>query len=321
MKYGLPAYTNKTINTGSDAYMHDCIVIGGGIAGLQAAIQLGRYQRNVLVADSNQGRSNLCRCYHNILGWPDGISGETLRETGRIQAEELGIEFKDVHVQKVNKEPGGFRIITAQDQFKAKSVLFATGVVDRLPNLDKLLPCLGISMYICPDCDGYEVLNKPVIVIGSGDAGANMAIALTYWTDEVILINHEIEEIDDQLLKELSDKQVTIHQSPIHSLEVDGDRLKGVLLSNGLNIKAEHGFAALGGNEVRSELAADLGVELYKNKHILVDQRTKMTNIENVFAAGDVVAHSEQVTIAMGDGMQAAIWIHKKLKQATERSM
>ncbi len=92
-----------------------------------------------------------------------------------------------------------------------------------------------------------------------------------------------------------------------------GSQFKGVVLKDGTKIECEYAFVALGGNEVRSQLASKLGVELHENKHILTDSRTKMTNIKHVWAAGDVVAHSEQVTIAMGEGSQAAIWIHKSL--------
>ena len=81
----------------------DCIIIGGGIAGLQAAIQLGRYQHQVVVIDSNQGRSTLCKCYHNILGWPDGVSGEEIRRLGRQHAEKYGVIFKNDKVTIITK--------------------------------------------------------------------------------------------------------------------------------------------------------------------------------------------------------------------------
>ncbi|SDK20019.1 NAD(P)/FAD-dependent oxidoreductase [Sediminibacillus albus] len=296
---------------------HDCIIIGGGIAGLQAAIQMGRYQDSVVVIDAENGRSNLCRCYHNVIGWPDGISGQQLRNIGKRQAEQLGVQFVKDKATKVIKKPAddGFSVETASQQFQGKALLIATGVMDRLPAFDSLLPCLGISAYICPDCDGYEVLDKKVIVIGSGKAGAGMALALTNWTNQIIFINHEREPIPANLQEKLHKKQIVCINKEIEKIETSGEQFKGVYLTDGEMLRANHAFIAMGGNEVRSRLAEQLGVELYKNKHILVDPRTKMTNIENVFAAGDIVAHSEQVTIAMGDGMQAAIWIHKKIKQ------
>ncbi|SDM46731.1 NAD(P)/FAD-dependent oxidoreductase [Sediminibacillus halophilus] len=295
--------------------VYDCIIIGGGIAGLQAAIQLGRYCDNVLVIDAADGRSNLCRCYHNILGWPEGISGATLRRTGRRQAEELGVNFIEETVEQVAKQEQLFSVSTTNRNHETRAILIATGIKDHLPAFDKLLPCLGISVYICPDCDGYEVLDKKVIVIGSGRAGAGMALALTNWASQIHLVNHGREPIEEELHQKLKFHEINTIAGEIDEVLAEGDQFRGVKLEDGSNLEADHAFVAMGGNEVRSQLAEQLGVELYKNKHILVDPRTKMTNVENVFAAGDIVAHSEQVTIAMGDGMQAAIWIHKKIKQ------
>ncbi|QTN01060.1 FAD-binding protein [Sediminibacillus dalangtanensis] len=295
--------------------VYDCIIIGGGIAGLQAAIQLGRYRDNVLVIDAADGRSSLCRCYHNILGWPEGISGATLRRTGRRQAEELGVNFIEETVEQVNKQDKLFSVATSNSNHETKAILIATGIKDHLPELEQLPPCLGISVYICPDCDGYEVLDKKVVVIGSGNAGAGMALALTNWTSQIQLINHGLQPIEEEMQSKLDSQGIKPIDQSIVELKADGDQIRGVKLEDGSNLETNHAFVAMGGNEVRSQLAEQLGVELYKNKHILVDPRTKMTNVENVFAAGDIVAHSEQVTIAMGDGMQAAIWIHKKIKQ------
>ncbi|MDQ0339266.1 thioredoxin reductase [Caldalkalibacillus uzonensis] len=295
---------------------YDCIIIGGGIAGLQAAIQLGRYQRHVLVIDTGYGRSTLCRSYHNLLGWPDGVSGETLRQLGQQHAQALGISFvqdEAVHVEKV----GGQFVVSVKngDVYRGKRLLLATGVLDRFPPLPGLIPCLGLTVYICPDCDGYEVRNKKTVVLGSGKSGAHMALTLTYWTKDVTYINHEQQPLPEELSLQLASKSIPHLQEPAEHI-VTGDeewRICGVRLRSGQMVEAERGFLAFGGNEVKSDLAAQLGVERLENKHIVTDPRTKMTNVKHVWAAGDVTVHSEQVTIAMGEGSQAAIWIHKSL--------
>ncbi|WP_141430883.1 NAD(P)/FAD-dependent oxidoreductase [Bacillus sp. 03113] len=293
--------------------IYDCIIIGGGIAGLQAAIQLGRYKHRVIVVDSNNGRSNLCRSYHNVLGYPDGISGQILRNIGTGQAKSLGVEFLYDKAVKA-KRNDNFEITTESgDVVLGKRVLIATGIMDRIPRIPYLLPCLGISIYVCPDCDGYEVKDMPTIVIGSGDVGANMALTLTYWTNELIFINHAETKVSEDLLIKLKDKHIQYIECAVKEVVADRSKLKALVLSNGQKIAGEHAFIAFGGNEVRSELAKQLGVELLENKHIVINPRTKMTNIPYVWAAGDVAAHSEQVTIAMGEGSQAAIWIHKSL--------
>lgn len=294
--------------------MYDCLIIGGGIAGLQAAIQLGRYNHKILVLDAGDGRSAICKSYHNILGYPDGISGPELREIGRQQAEKYGVEFIIGKAAKASKTESGFEIESDGGlTYKAKRLLLATGIMDRIPPFPELMPTLGISVYVCPDCDGYEVKDKSTIVMGAGNVGANMALTLSYFTDEITFVNHEGTEVDDDKRAAMREKGIQYAEEPIEKVLAYGPDFKGVQLSNGEQLSSERGFIAFGGNEVKSQLAHQLGVDLHKNKHVLVDPRTKMTNVENVWAAGDVVAHSEQVTIALGDGMQASIWIHKTL--------
>jgi thioredoxin reductase (NADPH) len=299
--------------------LFDCVIVGGGIAGLQAGIQLGRYKHKILIIDSNNGRSSICRGYHNILGYPDGVSGDELREAGKKQCSYLGIAFAEDTVVSAKKEDDNF-ILTGQhgEIYSGKRLLFATGIMDRIPAFPTLYPCLGISVYVCPDCDGYEIKDKSTIVIGSGNVGANMALILSYWTDKLIYVNHEEKQVAEEKKRLLEEKKIRYIEGEIAEILAESSQFQGVRLKNGKIILSNRAFIALGGNEVRSALAAQLGVELHQNKHILVDPRTKKTNVENVWAAGDIVAHSEQVTIAMGDGSHAGIWIHKSLMEVME---
>jgi thioredoxin reductase (NADPH) len=294
--------------------VYDCVIVGGGIAGLQCAIQLGRYMYKVLVIDSGDGRSTLCRSYHNVLGYPSGVSGEYLRSIGEKQAKQYGVEFLLEKVEGVQKKEDVFYVKTHNgEEKKAKRLLIATGVMDRIPPIPELYPCLGQSVYICPDCDGYEIKDQECIVIGSGNVGANAALTLLYWSKKLVYVNHEQKAVDEKLLKKLNKKKITYYEQSIDVVQAKDGQFQGVVLADGTKLQSNHGFVAFGNNEVRSELAAQLGVERMENKHILVDPRSKMTNIKHVWAAGDVVAHSEQVTVAMGEGLQAAIWIHKSL--------
>jgi thioredoxin reductase (NADPH) len=114
----------------------DSLIVGGGIAGLQAAIQLGRYGQSVLVIDSGYGRSTLCRSYHNILGWPDGVSGEELRTKGRKQAEALGVQFVLDEIVEASKEQGRFELVGKSGvRYQGQTLLLATGLMDRFPDL------------------------------------------------------------------------------------------------------------------------------------------------------------------------------------------
>ncbi|OBZ17294.1 NAD(P)/FAD-dependent oxidoreductase [Bacillus sp. FJAT-26390] len=293
---------------------YDCIIVGGGFAGLQAAIQLGRYRHNVAVIDAAEGRSTMCRSYHNLIGFPIGIGGAELLALGRQQAEQLGIHFIKAVVVRAEKAEDGLLLHTADEvSFRCKRLLIATGVKDRIPSFPELIPCLGISAYICPDCDGYEVADQQTLVLGAGNAGARMALTLTHWTSDLIYINHERSPVDRELLDLLADKGIPYIEQAIQSVNAEQAQFNGIVLEDGSTLACERCFVAFGGNEVRSGFAKQLGVELMDNKHIIVDPRTKLTSVRNVWAAGDVAAHSEMVTIAMGDGSQAAIWIHKSL--------
>jgi len=150
----------------------DCLIIGGGIAGLQSAIQLGRYKHRVTVIDRGYGRLTLCRSYHNILGWPDGVSVEKLRRLGRKQAEQLGVRFvagEAIHAAAVDS---GFEVtLRSSESFRSCKLLLAAGVLDRFLPVPGLESCLGLTIYVCPDCDGYEVSERSGAATWCGTVG------------------------------------------------------------------------------------------------------------------------------------------------------
>ncbi|GIP34297.1 thioredoxin-disulfide reductase [Paenibacillus sp. J2TS4] len=301
---------------------YECIIVGGGIAGLQAAIQLGRYEHRVLVVDSGHGRSTLCRNYHNLLGWPEGVSGDVLRQLGREHAAKYEVEFaEDYIVDAYQDEPGFVLKGRSGQEYRSLTLLLATGILDRLPELPGLLPCLGLTVYVCPDCDGYEIRNRPTLVLGSGDVGARMALTLHSRTNQLVYINHGGEPVNPDNVARLRHKAIPIVEQSIQELLVEGDgNLRGVRLADDEIYEADRAFVAFGGNLVNSQLAEQLGIERMENKHIVTDPRTKMTNVKHVWVAGDIGVHSELAAIAMGEGVQAAIWIHKALLQTAEQS-
>lgn len=297
--------------------VYDAIIVGGGFAGLQAAIQLGRYSAHrVLVVDAGNGRSSLCRNYHNILGWPDGVPGDELRARGRLQAETAGVEFQKDRILKAEKQDELFLLHgAAGQQYKCRTLLLATGVMDRFPELPGLQLALGLTVYVCPDCDGFEIQDRQTVLLGSGDVGANMAFILRERTGDLTYINHELVPVSAENRKRLSDEDIEYIEQPVLHIEEEDGIIKSVALENGEVLPAERGFIAFGHNPVHSELAAQLGVTLHKNKHVEADKRSLMTNIEHVWVAGDVAVHAEQATVAMGEGAIAGIWMHKVLKK------
>ncbi|MBO2944214.1 NAD(P)/FAD-dependent oxidoreductase [Paenibacillus sp. F411] len=297
--------------------MKDCIIVGGGIAGLQAAIQLGRYvDYDVLVIDQGQGRSTLCKKYNNILGWTEGISGEELRRRGRQQAKSFGVAFAEDSIESAQSTSDGFILKGAQgSRYEARTLLLATGLSDRIPEIEGLYPTLGESVYVCPDCDGYEIQDRRTVVLGSGSSGAGMTLLLRERTKDLIYINHEQTPVDQELLSSMEAYGIQYMEQPAAKILQEQGSLKGVQLQSGEMIEAERGFVSFGGNQVHSGLAKQLGAELAHNRHVITDPRTKMTTAEHVWAAGDLAVHSELATAAMGDGVISAIWIHKALKK------
>lgn len=297
--------------------IYDCIIVGGGIAGLQAAIQLGRYSsHHVLVIDAGYGRSTLCQSYHNILGYPDGISGLELRTIGREQAVSYGIEFLDDRVIHANKSETGFELQVKQgDVYFSRTLLLATGVMDRFPAIPGLVETLGISVYVCPDCDGYEVEQRTTIVMGAGNTGAQMALTLSERTQDLIYVNHDSLRVDESLHMKLRHHGIHYFEGNIQEVRHASPRyIAAVVMSDGQTIEAERGFIAFGGNQVHSNLAKQLGAELLEHGHVACDPRSKESNVPGLWVAGDLGVHAEQVTVAMGDGATAAIWIHKALR-------
>ncbi|MDM5359164.1 NAD(P)/FAD-dependent oxidoreductase [Peribacillus sp. ACCC06369] len=293
----------------------DCIIIGGGIAGIQAAIQLGRYKHDIIVIDSAQGRSSIAKAYHNILGWPDGVSGKQLRTLGRQHAEKFGVEFFDDTVTSLEKKQDKFFIQTKNDmEYQAKMIFLGTGITDNIPPIKNIYPTLGTSTYICPDCDGYEIMDKQTVVLGGGNTGAGMALTLLYWSKDIIYVNHLKSKIDDKYREKLKENQIPVFEEEVVEVHIDAkQQLTAIQLVSGKIIEAEKAFTAFKGNKLNNGLAIQLGVQVNENNHVVIHPRTKETNIKGVWAGGDLVAHSEQVTISMGDGTQAAIWIHKRL--------
>ncbi|WP_139489209.1 NAD(P)/FAD-dependent oxidoreductase [Brevibacillus dissolubilis] len=296
--------------------VYDTIIVGGGIAGLQAAIQLGRSLRRVLVIDNHNGRSSIAKDYRNILGFRDGVSGDALRESGYEQARMFGVQFLEGEATFCEQEEGGLFCVTLRDQkehYQAHTLVVATGISDKIPEIPGIMPCLGESIYICPDCDGYEVRNKKTVIIGSGQQGLAMAKRVRYFTDEIVIINHDRSLLEPDEAAEIKESGFAYYEEPITSLQQEAGRLQSVTLQSGTKIDAANGFVAFQGGYVNSEILKNFSVDLLPNGHVIVDPRTKETSHRNLWAVGDLAAHSQMVTIAMGDGSQAAIWIHKRL--------
>lgn len=308
---------------------YDVVIIGGGAGGLQAAIHLGRYGWKTLVIDKSKGRTFYTPMYHNLLGFPNGVSGLELLKKGQQQAKNYGVEFLMKIVTSIDVQGDHF-LITAQrrkeliehsneqiDQIIAKKVIIATGIMDEHPDVPNVYHYAGYSIYYCPDCDGYELIDKKVVVLGRGNGGPSMAHTLLGWTQDLAVVNIQSDKpISETWLKTMVDDAIPVYTGKLaRFVGEQRDIIEKVILEDGTEIPCEKVFSALGMQSVHSELAKGIGITKNDKGYIIVDPRTKETNVKGVWAVGDVVAHSQQVMIAIGEGAQAAIWVNKALRQ------
>src|SRR5918998_5462601 len=188
----------------------DCLIVGGGPAGLTAAIYLARFHLDILVVDAGKSRAAWIPCSHNHAGFPDGINGKELLERMRAQAQKYGAKIETSRVTKLEQcDNGVFAAEWGAGSRQARSVLIATGVTNRRPPMEPELHDEALSRGLiryCPICDGYEVTDKKVGVIGSGSKGVSESVFLRGYTEDITLIapdtRHNLRPEDQARLKE-----------------------------------------------------------------------------------------------------------------------
>ncbi|MGG0936053.1 NAD(P)/FAD-dependent oxidoreductase [Brevibacillus centrosporus] len=309
---------------GGERLMYDTIIVGGGIGGLQTAIQLARSMRRVAVIDTPGGRSTVAKSYRNILGFEDGVSGVSLRRQGRKQAAKYGaVFFADEVIKLESQGKAGFLVHrrNAVQPLECRTLVMATGIKDPFPAIPGIEECLGTSIFLCPDCDGYETIEQRTAVIGAVPQAIEMADELTFYTSKIYIINHEQVPVQPELRKTLSEKGYTLLEVAVERMLHDEGRLRQLILATGEHLDVTRAFLSFPGAQVQTALLKPLSVRLNPKGHVLTNPRTKETDHPNLWAVGDIVEHSQQVAIAMGDGAQAAIWIQKRLREQgfTER--
>jgi thioredoxin reductase (NADPH) len=293
----------------------DCLVIGGGPAGLTAAIYLSRYHLDILVVDGGKSRAALIPCTHNHAGFPDGISGVELLERMRAQAQKYGSRIETEHVTKIEREEdsGLFSAQWGSGEATARSVLLATGVTNRRPPMDESLHdealAAGLIRY-CPVCDGFEVTDKKVGVIGSGKGGVNEAIFLRSFTADVTLIApHKAVDVSEEDRQRLTEAGIETIDGPAEGVATM-DACITIDTAEG-HFTFDSVYPALG-SDTHTQLAEMLGAELSPDCCIRVDSHQR-TSVPGLYAAGDVVIGLDQISHAMGEGGVASTTIRNDL--------
>ena len=299
---------------------HDCIVVGGGPAGLVAAVYLARFRRDVRVIDAGASRASLIPTSHNCPGFPEGIGGIALLERLRAQAKRYGAVLTSGTVGNLQRDADGtFRVCCNADTYHARSVLIATGVLDIEPELPNVIDAVrrGLVRH-CPICDGYEVIGRNVAVIGRGGKGAREAAFIRHFTDSVTLFTLGTpDEISDRDRAVLDERGIAVVDEKVESVEIEGNAILGITMAGGRTYCFETLYSALGCS-VRSDLAIQLGARRDKVGQIVVDDHQR-TGIPGLYAAGDVANDLNQIAVAAGHAAIAATAIHNELQSKWTR--
>jgi thioredoxin reductase (NADPH) len=289
--------------------MLDCLVIGGGPAGLLAAVYLGRYRRSVQVIDAGESRAATIPESHNYPGF-FGIAGPELLRRLNAQAREYGAELVSGRVTALRKEGETFVARCSGSDVSARFVLLATGLVDHCPPIEgQPANCPSDVIRFCPICDGYEAIDRRVGVLGDIKGGGKKALFLrTYTRDVSLFLTDETADADWQ--EKLTKANVKI-VGELQQVRQGGENTVIIATRQGEAHELDALYPALG-CLVRSDLATLLGASATENGNLEVDDHQR-TTIEGLYAAGDVVTDLHQLSVAFGHAAIAATDIHNKL--------
>jgi thioredoxin reductase (NADPH) len=295
--------------------IYDIIVIGGGPAGLSAAIYSSRANQKTLVLDNEGCLNYKIGWIGNYLGFPNGIDGNELIKLGCQQVRALGstVKIEEALAIKINSN-GNYMVETNKDTYQAKGIIIATGVTHKKVNIENLEKFEGKGISYCVICDGFFFKNKKVAIVGSKNYAAREAIELTNYSNDIILFtNGEKIEIDSNFIKNLEENEIEIVNDKIARLV--GDKvLTGIELEKGKIIKIDGLFIAIGSSGT-VDLARKIGI-IIENNYIKVDDKEK-TNLPRIYAAGDCTGGNRQIATAVGEGANAALNLISELKGAT----
>lgn len=302
---------------------YECIIVGGGPAGLSAAIHLAWHNRKVVIIDRKTGPLffTLEKLY-NVPGMPETIGIEVQKKL-QMQAESLGAEFIKDDIKSAIGEIDAFELTgTSGCSYKAKTLLLATGVARYHPTVDgDHTPCFAFAgkgnMYYCPDCEAPEIKDKDTIVIGAGPAdwAAGMALGLSRYTPRLCVLLTEGDNLSEKRAEQLQQKNIPSMSGKIKKLIGRKGILASIELEDGSELSAEAFFVshkAVG----RTDLAQQLGVEMAPSgNHAQPKSQRGDTNIAGVWIAGDLRPMTQQVAVAMGTGNVAALMIDQYLRK------
>jgi thioredoxin reductase len=302
-----------TVVTLPDSYTYDVAVIGGGPAGLSAALWLARYMHSVVLVDSGDPRNWETRGINGFLG-AHAIRSSELRKRGRADAEKYGAELVDDTVETVKEiDDDCYRLqLKSGKSNDARRLLLAIGIKDHWPPIPGLADCYGETAHVCPDCDGYETHGRKTVVVGTGRKAVGMALALTTWTEKIVICtNGEPAGINAEHLAQLKALNIPTLEQKITCIKSKDGEINCIELANGMTLDCDRLYFAIG-QYPADDIGKQLGCKRDETGLIEVDEHNH-TSVKNVFAAGDITPGPQLAVAAAASGAIAALAIHHSL--------
>ena len=299
---------------------YDNAIIGGGPAGLTAAIYLARYRRKVVVLDRGGSRAAMIPTSHNHAGYPEGIHGEDLLAAMRQQAAQFGAELCGGDVLSITAAGQAWHLSGDGIDFTARTVLFATGTVNRYPDIPREVHDAALAagkLRYCPICDAFEAKDKRIAVIGAESHGVAEALFLRTYSERITLFTQIECELHEKDRADLAKAGVDWDPRPVASYDFSG---KGVRLgfADGSHAEADTLYPALG-SDPNDGLLKQLGLRTAADDTILTDSHQRL-GLDGLYAAGDIVSGLDQISVAMGQAAVAATTLHNDLRAREGRT-